>query len=338
MTCYHPQRAFIIYKDGKRSVSFSRRFAESMPHRDIMLPCGKCIGCCLDKSVDIAVRCVHESLCWSKNCFITLTVDDVHMDEVFPHGSLSKRPFQLFMKRLRKIYNGVDECLVDGKLFNSIRVLYCGEYGDQLLRPHYHALLFNFDFPDKYLFTYKHGNPYYRSPTLERLWPYGFSTIGDITFNSAAYVGRYVTKKLFVNDCSSQELRERYARKYLYVDENGAYFEKMKEFIEFPRGFGLGRLYYDKYRNDIYNHANVDSACKIMKKGVVRIFAPPHYYDVKELDKGSDFMLKLKKKRQRYAKQHQDNMTSSRLMMREDYMKELLSDCLKRSYETGDLI
>ena len=30
------------------------------------------------------------------------------------------------------------------------------------------------------------GAPLYRSDTLERLWPYGFSSIGDVTFESAA--------------------------------------------------------------------------------------------------------------------------------------------------------
>lgn len=40
------------------------------------------------------------------------------------------------------------------------------------------------------------GNALYRSPTLEKIWPHGLSAIGAVTFESAAYVARYCTKKI----------------------------------------------------------------------------------------------------------------------------------------------
>ena len=50
------------------------------------------------------------------------------------------------MKRLRKKYG------------SKIRFFQCGEYGELYGRPHYHACLLNFDFPDKeYAYSYPAG-------------------------------------------------------------------------------------------------------------------------------------------------------------------------------------
>lgn len=147
----------------------------------ISLPCGKCPGCLMQRSRHWALRCMLEASLWTRNCFITLTYSPQNLP---PNGSLVKEHFTLFMKRLRKKYG------------DGIRFFQCGEYGTKGLRPHYHACLFNFDFDDKYLWRQSDsGALLYRSPSLEKLWPYGFSTIGDVTEKSAAYVARYVLKK-----------------------------------------------------------------------------------------------------------------------------------------------
>ena len=211
MTCYHPLTAYWtgeLNDNGKRVYTFNA----SKAYRDlppIQLPCGQCIGCRLARSLDTATRAVHESSCYSKNCFITLTVNPENIEKVFPGGGLAHEPWQKFMKRLRKRFSGVDfvDC-PDGKNpdnwnYYPIRALMCGEYGSLLNRPHYHACLFNFDFSDKYLWTTRCGVPLYRSSSLEELWPYGFSTIGEVTFESAAYLSRYVTKKSLVKKVMS---------------------------------------------------------------------------------------------------------------------------------------
>lgn len=115
-----------------------------------------------------------------KNCFLTLTYNDANL----PAGAnLCKRSLQLFIKRLRKAIAPI-----------RVRYFACGEYGAEKNRPHYHIILFGYDFGDKYYFgTDKRGNPIYRSPLLEKLWQYGFSSVGErLDFESAKYCAKYM--------------------------------------------------------------------------------------------------------------------------------------------------
>ncbi|WP_445236462.1 rolling circle replication-associated protein [Escherichia sp. E4385] len=70
----------------------------------------------------------------------------------------------------------------------------CGEYGSKLERPHYHAIIFGYDFPDKTLHKAGRFN-LYRSSLLERCWTFGWSVVAAFSFESAAYVARYCVKK-----------------------------------------------------------------------------------------------------------------------------------------------
>lgn len=133
---------------------------------------------------------MHESQMWENNSFITLTYNNENLPK---DGSISKKALQNFFKRYRKRFPK-----------NTIRYFACGEYGDLNGRPHYHAILFGEDFShDRYLWsTNKRGEFLYRSPTLESLWvtakgkeSLGHSSIGNVTFDSCAYVARYVMKK-----------------------------------------------------------------------------------------------------------------------------------------------
>ena len=84
----------------------------------------------------------------------------------------------------------------------------CGEYGSQyddqgkqipgaLGRPHFHAILFGHDFKDRYYWKQsKSGFPIYRSQILDETWGNGYAYTQDFTIESAAYVARYVTKKI----------------------------------------------------------------------------------------------------------------------------------------------
>ncbi len=196
----------------------------------IQLPCGQCSGCRLERSRSWAVRCVHEASLHDENCFITLTFNNHYLD---PIGSLDKRTFQLFMKRLRKE-------IAPGK----VRFFHCGEYGSKMKRPHHHACLFGFDFPDKWLFDTREGVDLYRSPMLERLWPFGFSTIGEVTFESAAYVARYISKKI-----NGELAPAHYAR----VDhKTGEMFSILPEYITMSLRPGIAGAWFDKFEGDVF--------------------------------------------------------------------------------------
>ena len=139
MPCYSPLiawRAKHINPSGKTSLVFNQRDA-AQPDDPVQLPCGQCIGCRLEKSRQWAMRIAHESSLYDQNCFLTLTFSDEHLPQ---NLSVSKRDLQLFMKRLRKHFAP-----------RKIRFFQCGEYGELNMRPHYHSILFNVDFPDKYL-------------------------------------------------------------------------------------------------------------------------------------------------------------------------------------------
>ena len=125
---------------------------------------------------------MHEASLHDENSFLTLTYSDENLP---PGGSLHLPDFQNFMKRLRKSIAP-----------KRVRFYHCGEYGDILSRPHYHALLFGYDFDDRKFFAKRNENSVYTSTELSSLWPHGFSVVGSVTFESAAYVARYVMKKV----------------------------------------------------------------------------------------------------------------------------------------------
>ncbi|AXH74125.1 MAG: replication initiator protein [Microviridae sp.] len=182
MPCFKPLDAWRDPSNpsGKLIFSYNAKRCGS-PAPDLKVPCGQCVGCRLERSRQWAIRCVHEASLHKKNCFITLTYNDEHLPE---NSSLDYRVFQLFMKRLRKKYG------------DNIRFYMCGEYGENFGRPHFHACLFNHDFSDKKLWKTVNKMPLFRSAELEELWPFGFSSIGSVTFESAAYVARYIMKKI----------------------------------------------------------------------------------------------------------------------------------------------
>ena len=155
------------------------------------------------------------------NSFITLT----YAPEQLPQdGSLDVRHFQQFMKELR------------GELApKRIRFFHCGEYGENLKRPHYHALIFGHDFPDKYHWgRSKTGEDVFRSEQLERLWRRGYSNIGSVTWQSAGYVARYITKKVTGENADD-------------------HYQGLKpEYVTMSRRPGIGFSWYQRFKGDLY--------------------------------------------------------------------------------------
>ena len=187
-------------------------FAASMgqPGTKTLLPCGRCIGCRLEHSRQWAVRSVHEISLHDQNCFVTLTFSNENLPSNY---SISKRDLQLFFKRLRK------------KISKKVKYFACGEYGEKNNRPHYHAIIFGYDFPDKTPTGKSGDNIIYNSAELSSIWPFGHAVIGEANFQTAAYIARYCTKKFTNKD--PEQVKSHY---HLVDPETGEYFDLEPEF------------------------------------------------------------------------------------------------------------
>ena len=266
MSCYHPLVGLYrgLNENGKRDL---RIIHSDDPFKDIeynpgsvLIPCGKCIGCRLDYSRRWADRMMLELESAGKGIFVTLTYDcrnvvdlegekvctcvypdiDVRNGEKCPltsicasecrsSGSLFKSHVQTFMKDLR------EELRTKRNTF--IRFFAVGEYGslENSHRPHYHLILFGLgldDLPDKKPVGFNElRQEVYSSDLISRHWPYGFISVGDVSWRSCAYVSRYVTKKA-LDPMSDDEL-----------DQLG----KNHLFNLMSRRPGIGRKYLDEH-------------------------------------------------------------------------------------------
>ena len=299
MVCYHPLTGYYsreVGKSGKRGITFSR--GASFSGLSIKLPCGQCIGCRLERSRQWAMRCMHEKRLHVDNAFVTLTYDNKYLPA---GGTLVKRDLQLFMKRLRNARG------------SGVRFYACGEYGDVNRRPHYHAILFNVAFPDKVFHSRsKGGEPLYTSGELSEFWPFGFSIIGDVTFDSAAYVARYIMKKVTGKAAETA---------YDVVDGDGVVTTRIPEFTVMSRRPGVGRGWFDKYGQETYAHDN----CVV--KG--RLVRPPRFYDGMFEILEPERMRAIKSERKRRAALQRDENLIDRRLVRER-VQELNLKALKR--------
>lgn len=207
MSCYHPligiDYGSVNTDTGKKNLrivsgkDYDFLNIKEMYPGSTLIPCGRCIGCRLDYSRHWADRMMLELETQGKGVFVTLTYnDDSLVDKngvsTSGYGSLYKRHFQLFMKKLRK---------EQAKYGRKIRYFAVGEYGSwkNTHRPHYHAILYGIgldDLENKIPVGFNElRQSVYTSDTIARHWPYGFISVGDVSWRCCAYVARYVTKK-----------------------------------------------------------------------------------------------------------------------------------------------
>jgi len=279
MACYRPITAWKPFEGG------SLLFSEKRDCREIKIACGQCIGCRIAKQEMWAIRCYAESKMHERNCFVTLTYEDMPQN-----GSLNYRHFQLFMKRLRK------KC-------GPVRFFMCGEYGEQLERPHYHCLFFGFDFPDKVKCnSLRSSHDIFRSPTLEGLWSYGFSSIGEVNFATARYCATYAVKKV-----TGERAEDFYSR---VNTETGEIVKLEREFAHMSLRPGIGFSYLEKYWRDLYS---IHDAVIIDGKRK-RI---PRYFDQKMDDLVPLLMDDIEFKRFKDGERTAHDRTRERLEVRE---------------------
>lgn len=284
MACYKPVGAF-------RRVDGSVVMVERGDIRaSLSLPCGRCVGCRLDYAASWEVRIMHEARCWDENCFFTLTYDDLHVPR---DGSLQyRRDFMPFMKRLRKRYAP-----------RTVRFFCAGEYGGELGRPHFHVALFNLDFHEdrKYWRTTPAGFKVDRSATLESLWKFGHSEIGELTPQSANYIARYITKKITGDEAFDH---------YKTVDkETGEITWKVPELCQMSRRPGIGAKWFEMFHQDVYPHD------RVISRGVRK--RVPRYYDKLFKRMQPDVLEELKEGRESRARLRYEDNTPERLAVRE---------------------
>lgn len=277
MACFRPISAFQSVVDG------AIYFREVKDSRSLQLPCGSCVGCRYVRMRSWSIRCVHEAQCHSVNSFVTLTYDDVHLPSDL---GIDYRHFQLFMKRLRKT----------GR---KARFFCAGEYGSITKRPHLHALLFGVGFSN----LKECGKSLYRSAELESLWPYGFSSIGEVNSASAAYCAKYAVKGL-----GAKVKDEQYRR----VDgDTGEVWYVPPEKGRMSLKPAIGYKWFQKYWRDVY----------VARDGVVlpggQVVPPPKYYD-RLLDQSCGVLLE-EKQFDRYvnSKRFAEDCSPERLLVRE---------------------
>lgn len=299
MSCYHPVACWQHKKSGAM-VFDEPRLVDQWAYKKGQVPCWKCVGCRGSQGAMWGLRFMHEAQLHERNCVLTLTYSPEHLP---PGGRLDYPAVQRFIKRLRKQF--------PRQPGDGIRVATCGEYGDQLGRPHYHMALMNFDFDDKQGFgKSKSGTRLWTSQTLERLWPFGHATVGVLDFASACYIGRYCTKKV-----TGPLAKEHYSRVDL---ETGEVYELPREFLHVSTRPGIGRDWFEKHQADVFPH---DYA--VTRDGFkARV---PRYYD--RLLKARDLAMyeAIKAKRVEDAQLRAADNTPARLAVRETVEKARLS-------------
>lgn len=325
MACCNPLRAWArTLSNGKKDVIFEPHYdgveqldRNGFIYRDkLLIPCGQCVQCRLKRSQDWATRCMLEAKKYSCNWFVTLTYDDFHLPygslnvvdktsgEFFERDSLNpslnKNHFSKFMKDFRRYcsyhYN-----------HTGVRYFGCGEYGSLSARPHMHLILFNV--PEqlqsdlKFWKNTSTGDAIFTSEKLDSIWKFGLSCVGDVSFQSAAYVARYIMKKQTGDGAS------------IYF-ENGI----EPEFCLMSRKPGLGREWFDNNKDHCYEFDEI----YVPYKDTARAVPPPHYFDkLYELEDAETFRA-IKEHRRELAMTYREQALAQTSLSSIDFDKVMM--------------
>nr|WAE43820.1 MAG: replication initiator protein [Microviridae sp.] len=301
MACYHPLKGFRSKlgknENGSWSIAFdTKNGLEDMP---VTVPCGQCIGCRLERSRQWAVRIMHESKKSTESYFLTLTYNDENLG----NNELNKQDIILFIKSYRQ--NLVEKSKkLNLKQSTKFRYYQCGEYGEKRGRRHHHMAIWktevdfsNFSragargraiapplIQDKVISPYYQPNIHkyalYTSQELEALWGKGSITIADLTFESAAYIARYIAK-----------------------NHKETFKKEEPQYATMSRKPGIGYNHWEKYKN------NIRAIDGVITRGMVT--KTPRYYD-KLFEKHDPEELKTRKEK-RILKINPSEQTYERL-------------------------
>lgn len=294
MPCFQPKQVWWAEKptaNGNKGITFTAGLSDGQPSFNI--PCGQCTGCRIAHSSGWTTRLYQEAKRYIQSSFLTLTYSPEHEPAT---GSLCKRDLQLFMKRVRKHFPGVD-----------MRYFAVGEYGDISGRAHYHMILFGMAFVEDRRPHSKNsaGQQLFKSELLDKLWGKGHCLIGNVSAQSCGYVAQYAHKK--VNGTQSDEA-------YRRVDpQTGETWLLQKEFALMSRRPAIGFRYFQENHRSVYLRGSV-----IMNGRQVPI---PKYFDRKLAEIDPLLMESIKTGRFEDAQERLPEQTPERLVVREECAK-----------------
>jgi len=274
--------------------------------------CGQCLGCRLDRSRMWAMRISHEASLHKDtngNAFVTLTYDQDHIPQDWSLSApkldedgnqIESSHFQKFIKKLRKTTP------------NKIKYYAAGEYGNHcrhgidlekvgcplcnLGRPHYHACLFNISFDDLQPYKTERDRTYYTSPELTEIWGKGFVDVGKLEYQSAAYVARYIMKK--INGVNAPD-------HYQNIGASGEITSLTPEYATMSKG--IGKDWFKKYGSDVFP----SDETPVPGQGVIKT-VPRYYENLYKIDNEEE-LEEIKEKRQDYKRRNWQEFESERL-------------------------
>ena len=146
----------------------------------------------------------------------------------------------------------------------------------------------------------------HHSEELTKIWGRGYTTVGDCTFESAAYVARYVLKKI-----NGDEAEEHYQ---LSDPTTGEITNIEPEFTTCSTG--IGRDWFEKYRHDL------DKGFLTMRGIKMRA---PNYYKKRYQEKYEDDYAYIAEQNRINADPLNIELTNNRLRVKE----KILMNCAR---------
>ncbi len=297
MPCFKPLKGY------KNLVTGGWQYHKGNSAQALEVACGSCLGCRIDHRIMWAIRIVHEAsmhLDDHGNSWVTLTYRDPSecTDQQFKDRHFIPEKPSLTPSHVSKFIRSLRKANSDHK----IRYFYCGEYGDENQRPHYHVCLFNHSFKDQQLFKDDEGVYTYTSPTLDKHWPFGFSTVAELNYQTASYTAGYCFKKINGS---------RAADHYLRCDEHGEAYWLLPEFIRMSTGrkkpCGLGAKFYGQYKGDIFP----SDTSPVPGHGTIQLV--PRYYQSILHNEDPAMLADVRKLREVFMENHKNDFTPERL-------------------------
>ncbi len=297
MPCYAPLKGY------KELITGAWQFHKGNSAQKMEVACGQCFGCRVDHRLMWSIRIIHEAHMHRDhfgNSWATLTYRDPSAanEEQFKAGHYIDRHYQLQPSHVSDFIRSLRRANKDHK----IRYFYCGEYGDENERPHYHICLFNHSFDDQYLWKDDEGLYTYTSESLQKHWPWGFTTVAELSLRNAAYTAGYALKKITGKKGFDH---------YLRCDEHGEAYWLLPEYIRMSTGrkfpAGLGAKFYEKYRSDIFP----SDTSPIPGSGESQLV--PRYYTNILAERDPAMLESIKNLRQKFITEHAEDFTPERL-------------------------